>query len=277
MDETKTSIENSGEKRRSQWTMMQTLKLIGFIIVSLGLAALLSLAEKPPGERTGTMVFFAVFGVFIFIMVRFEKTASLYTRFFISYFRFTGGLLAMTLPLVGFSWLSRKMLASFPLWLQILCLTLWGILLGGALILIATKKRRNSVLGPLQRFSMALPAVYSFQILMLACLFFSTVSFIMVQHGLLTLTDVSGKGVTPGSISDFFLWHFLDAVPLVKVNETLNFKVPLTYETFSVGLILLVFKAVVIIPVIGAFTWYGTREDSEKSKTPDAGVALLEN
>jgi hypothetical protein len=57
-------------------------------------------------------------------------------------------------------------------------------------------------------------------------------------------------------------WHFLDAVPLLKVNETPGWRPPLTCDSFPVGCMLLLFRAVVILPVIGAFTWYGTRERS---------------
>ena len=61
-------------------------------------------------------------------------------------------------------------------------------------------------------------------------------------------------------------------MPLLKINETLNFKVPLTYETSSVGWILLVFKGAVILPVIAAFTWYGTREESRKATSTEVSA-----
>ena len=264
--------DNGGKNRPTHWTFKKNLMLVAFVMGSLGVAAAISVIGKPAGERRGTLVFFAVFALFMFVMIRFERAARIYEKVFFSYFRFFGGMLVMTLPLLLFFWLSRQMLASFPLWLQILCFTVWGVLLGGALVLIATKKRRNAILAPLEQVSLALPAAYSFQVLMLACLFFSTVTFVMVQHGLLTLDDASGTGVTPGSLSDFFLWHFLDAVPLLKVNETLNFKVPLTYETSSVGWILLAFKVAVILPVIAAFTWYGTREELRETTSTEASA-----
>ena len=252
------------ETKPSEWTLKQTLVMLAFITVSVSLAAFFSLAGEPPGERTGSLVFFVIFAVFLFVMVRFEAAVRLYNKFFLSYFRLTGGVFVMTLPLLLFSWLSGVMLASFPLWLQIVCFSVWGILLGGAIVMIATKRRRNSLLAPLQKFSIALPAVYSFQVLMLASLFFSTVCYVMSQYGKLTFTSPWGKPVTAGLLSDFFFWHFLDAVPLLKVNETLNWEAPLTYDTTSVGWILLLFKAVVIIPVISAFTWYGTHEEPAK-------------
>jgi len=91
------------------------------------------------------------------------------------------------------------------------------------------------------------------------------VTFVLLQEGKLRLAPGSSPEVTLASLSDFFLWHFLDAVPLLKITETLKWEVPLTYTSSTVGLIVLVFKAVVILPVISAFTWYATREKEEPS------------
>jgi hypothetical protein len=121
--------------------------------------------------------------------------------------------------------------------------------------------------GMLERFvrvSVGLPAAYSFSVLMLASLFFSSVSFVLLQEGKLALAPGSSPDVTLASLSDFFLWHFLDAVPLLKIPERLKWDVPLTYTSGTVGLIVLMFKVVVILPVIGAFTWYATGETGKQ-------------
>jgi hypothetical protein len=47
-----------------------------------------------------------------------------------------------------------------------------------------------------------------------------------------------------------------DALPLLKVTETLHWEKPLTYNSAWVGLLLLGFKVTVIVPVIAAFAWY---------------------
>src|SRR5262245_13349131 len=217
----------------SDWSAKGTLILLAFVVVAIGIPLLITIYGQSDAERTSTMVFYGVFGLFV-----------------------------MTVPYIFFAWLSRELLARLPLWLQMACFVLWGVLLGAALLSISTKKWRQRVLEPLARYNIALPAAYSFQVLMLACLFFSSVTFVLVQSNLMSMTGGSADAVTPGSISDFFLWHFLDAVPLLEVTETLGWRPPLTYDSFSVGCMLLLFKTVVILPVIGAFTWYGTRERS---------------
>jgi len=58
-------------------------------------------------------------------------------------------------------------------------------------------------------------------------------------------------------------------VPLLKVNETLGWKAPLSYDSRLVGLVLLVFKLAVIIPVIACFASYWKSYGGTKP-TPEA-------
>jgi len=243
-----------------RWSFRQTLILLAFIAVSVGGAALTTIFREAPGDHTGSIVFFLVFGVFIFVMVRFKQAAQVYEKVFWAYMHFATVMLVMTALPAAFLLFSRAVVGKWPLWLQIATLTAWGILLAGALALIATKSMRNRMLERFVQVSVGLPAAYSFSVLMLASLFFSSVSFVLVQQGKLALAPGSSHDVTLASLSDFFLWHFLDAVPLLKITETLKWDVPLTYTSGTVGLIVLVFKVVVILPVIGAFTWYATGE-----------------
>ena len=256
--------------RTSRWSSRKTLVLLAFVAIAIGIPLFIDVYRESDAERTRTIAFYGVFALFLFFMVRFKQAAHAYQWFYGWYMRFVGGLFVMTVPYVFFAWLSRVLLARLPLWLQIACFVLWGVLLGAALLLISTKEWRQRALAPLARYHIAMPAAYSFQVLMLACLFFSSVTFVLVQNNLLSMTRGSADAVTPGSISDFFLWHFLDAVPLLKVNETLGWGPPLTYTSVSVGWMLLLFKVVVILPVIGAFTWYGTEETSANER----GVAI---
>jgi len=259
----------------SRWSARETLILLAFVVVAIGIPLLITVYGQSDAERTSTIVFYGLFGLFVFLMVRFKRAADVYERFFTWYLRFASGLFVMTVPYIFFAWLSRVLLARLPLWLQMACFVLWGVLLGAALLLISTKQWRQRVLEPLARYHIALPAAYSFQVLMLACLFFSSVTFVLVQSNLMSMTGGSADAVTPGSISDFFLWHFLDAVPLLKVNETLGWRPPLTYDSVSVGCMLLLFKAVVILPVIGAFTWYGTRETAATERREEVATVAV--
>jgi hypothetical protein len=247
-----------------RWSFRQTLIVLAFIAVAVGGAAFVTIFREASGDHTGSIVFLLVFGVFLFVMVRFKQAAQVYEKVFLAYMHFATVMLVMTAVPAAFLLFSRAVVGKWPLWLQIATLTAWGILLAGALALIATKSMRNRMLERFVRVSVGLPAAYSFSVLMLASLFFSSVSFVLLQEGKLALAPGSSPDVTLASLSDFFLWHFLDAVPLLKIPETLKWGVPLTYTSGTVGLIVLVFKVVVILPVIGAFTWYAARETGKQ-------------
>ena len=250
--------------------LKEALLVLTFIVVTMGLAALVTVWSKPPEERTGALIFYVVFGLFLFIMVEFKQAARFYEKIVVGYMRFAGGMLLMVAVPVLFQIFSRAVVGRWPLWLQVVCLAAWGVLLAGALALIATKQMRHRMLGLVARVNVGLPAAYSFSVLMLASLFFSSVCFVLIQGQKLSLAPGTSREVTLGSLSDFFLWHFADAIPLLKVPATLKWDVPLTYTNGVVGMIVLLFKVVVITPVIGAFTWYARRESS--AKVPEVGI-----
>ena len=68
-----------------------------------------------------------------------------------------------------------------------------------------------------------------------------------------------------GRLMDFFVWHFLDAIPALKINDALQWKVPLEYHGWVLGLLLIGFKLAVIGPTIAAFVlfWKESRGRAE--------------
>lgn len=238
------------------------MRLLGFVAVVTIALIVTTFLREPPGQRTGSVVFYVFFGVLLFLLVRFEHAKDLFFGLVAAYCKFTCWLLLMVAPLAFFRWLSAVMLETTPLWAQVVLLATWGTLLGGAVAVIATKERRDGIFEPLAQNSIVLPAAYSFLVLMLAVLFFSTLSFVLFKQQLLTFrttTTAVTAVVTPGRLSDFFLWHFLNAVPVLRITDTIKFAEPLAYETAPVGWILLIFKITVITPLIAAFAWYGKR------------------
>ena len=251
-------------QRTSNGSGSQTVIAMVTVAVIMGVLLLISIQGKTGGERTGMIVLYALLTIITMIVVRFKRAEQEFENLYRSYLRFAVAVFAMTVPYLVLSY-SGDLLVRMPTWLQITWFVLWGIVLGGALLIISTERWRERVFEPLAGYNIAVPAVYSFQVLMLACLFFSSVTFVLVQSGVIFVMRGSADAVTPGSLSDLFLWHFLEAVPLLDINETLGWAVPLTYDSAAVGWILLLFKIVVIVPVIGAFTWYSTRKREEAS------------
>jgi len=66
----------------------------------------------------------------------------------------------------------------------------------------------------------------------LACAgWFSAVAVVVNEHAGADFVTRSGD-TSPlyGQYADFFAWHFAEQVPLLRMNETLHWKVPLTYQ-----------------------------------------------
>jgi hypothetical protein len=83
---------------------------------------------------------------------------------------------------------------------------------------------------------------------------FSVVTGYLYVHGTLT-----GKGADLPSHPFFKLeedygWHFCDAIPALKVTETLNWAEPVKLTDPISGMLLLSFKLLVILPVVGLVT-----------------------
>jgi hypothetical protein len=85
---------------------------------------------------------------------------------------------------------------------------------------------------------------------------FAAITVIAAKEKLVRFT-----GGSPGSPSfeesaRLYVWHFSNAVPLLDVNETLRWKAPLVYTSSRAGILVLLYKMAVIIPLIGAFFFY---------------------
>jgi len=108
---------------------------------------------------------------------------------------------------------------------------------------------------------------YTFDVLLVAVVFFSSVTYLMIDNQVFTDAIVSERRLTPGLLADFFLWHFFKAIPLLDVTTTLKWDEPATYESSFIGMVRLIFKLAVIIPSIAAFTWTWNRIDKGPAGT----------
>jgi hypothetical protein len=149
----------------------------------------------------------------------------------------------------------------------VLILIVWGLLLALGLFVISTATRRQRLFEALGRFGFLVPPIYSADLLVVAALFFSWATFLLAERDLVRFlpgADLSDSEAILG----LYLWHFLDAVPLLEVPATLSWERPLVYDDARVGLLVLAFKVVVIVPVLAAFTGYwawrrARREDAD--------------
>jgi hypothetical protein len=224
------------------------------------------------GDVLGFAVVMSVLLILGFLKIRYKSVGEIIERVFNAYFRFIAWMLITVGNITLFYWLS-PFIYTLRIWFQIVAFVVWGFLLTAAVFSVATEKNRERVLKRLRKFSLFAPIAYSFNLLMIAILFFSSVTYVLVDHGVLKLNGPPGAQISPEVIRDFYSWHFLHAVPLLKVNETLHWKEPLTYESGWVGLILLLFQLTVIVPVIAAFAWRGKKEPRRKNPRRTARIS----
>lgn len=254
------TTQTSWPERKINWPAIFVLMTVLAVIV----AALLYWLRYPLVDLIGTVLLMLIMVSLGILGHRYKFIQVAIDRFSTLYFRFLGWMMISLGPLVLFTWLSRYVLANHSLSYQLIIFVLWGLLLIWAITLIFTHKRRELFFQKLQKIGSLTPIVYAFNLLMIAVTFFSSVTFALKQRGVITLTHANPADISHSVITDFYLWHFLDAVPFLDVTKTLRWEEPLTYSSAWIGFALLIFKIMVILPVIAAFAWYWKKVDSDK-------------
>jgi hypothetical protein len=253
----KSKQPNTISKSTQRTNLVQALgSLIIVVLIAVTIAALLGVSWQR--ILTITIISAVLFGLGILnaLSERFRK-GQYVEKAFAAYFRFCGWMLVAFLPVSGLLYLNRLVLEKLALSLQIIVFVIWGGLLVWWVGLVATETRRERLFSSLEdrvgRFS---PLAYSFNLLLFAMIFFSSVTYVFCTHGKLRFIGPAETKLSFDSLQSFYIWHFLEAVPLLKVNETLGFKAPLSYDSGLVGLVLLLFKLAVIVPVVACFASY---------------------
>jgi hypothetical protein len=136
-------------------------------------------------------------------------------------------------------------------------LVLYAVALFLCIYLIATEESRRKQsdrikvwFGP--RGLLVLPCL----ILVVAGSVFASLTLTLHNHGLVTMQACANRPIAEGTLLDFYMWNFLKLVPLLKLNEVLKLNEPLCYTQTRVGLLILLFQALVVIPSINTIRYY---------------------
>jgi len=202
---------------------------------------------------------------------RYPRVDQATKAFFGAWDRVMPWLLSIAGPVGLAYWIVRGSLLGWPLWLQAIVLGIWGSALAGMLWILAWPEARKASFVWLTDLHAWAPFLYAFNLAAIATVFFAACATIATQAGAVTLRLPGGAspGADPGTLHgrlmDFFVWHFLDAVPALKINDALQWKVPLEYDGWVLGLLQIAFKLAVIGPTIAAYVLYwqeGRRSDA---------------
>jgi hypothetical protein len=158
-----------------------------------------------------------------------------------------------------------------------LVLTIWGLLLLSSAFVVMYGKTEERIFNRMRKIGILAPLIYSLNLLLISIQFFAVATFLLQESGNVSLTLGSAQALSVDAVADFFLWHFLNAVPVLKITDTLLWDPPLTYDQPVVGLILLAFKISVISPVIAAFSWSWKRFRKAPMRTGDSPAETRDN
>jgi uncharacterized protein Usg len=89
---------------------------------------------------------------------------------------------------------------------------------------------------------------------------FASVTLIAADKDLISLTAGGVDQPSFEKIAQLYIWQFCKSVPLLDINETLRWKPPFIYTGTGTGTLVLLYKIAVIIPVIGAFLDFWSKQ-----------------
>lgn len=247
------------EKTASNPSQMTILQAIVFFIALVAIAVFLAWLKGVPWRTILTVnaigAVLLTLGLLNSLNKRFREGKWI-ERGIAAYFTFLFWMVVFILPMWVIMMLSRQVVTlARPF--QVVIFIAWGVLLSFAIWLVSTEQKRLWLFrwAEARKIGRFTPIAYTFNLLMIAIIFFASITYLSA-HNRISRAQEPDKPVTVDSIQDFYLWHFLEAVPLLRVNDTIGWKPPMKHEGHLVGWILLLFKLAVIIPIIACFASY---------------------
>ena len=101
---------------------------------------------------------------------------------------------------------------------------------------------------------------------------FSSTTFILYRRGVVEFLG-SHPPQSTDEIMTFYIWHLIDAVPLLEITQTLRWSPPISYQDSGVGALLLAFKIIFIVPAFALVVQYvRTPDDSQETEKQDGST-----
>jgi hypothetical protein len=138
-----------------------------------------------------------------------------------------------------------------PLAAQITVLAL--VYLPLALLVRRLSKAPDETLAPFRRHGLIQPLLFVTGLWLAAVGWFAALAFVLDEHGVVDFsTRVGGRVEHTGQLSDFFVWQSFEQIPVLAVNDTLQWEIPLHYGG-GAGWIALAFKVLIVLPLVPVF------------------------
>ena len=137
---------------------------------------------------------------------------------------------------------------------------LYGASAGVGLYRLAIKRTREAMFTKAERWPLPDRAFAWGLVFFVPTIAFAAVTTQLVQYDALTVEGAASRD--PDLTSQAFaayLWSLADAVPLLKIPETLNWEPPLRFPTWEGGSLALAYKLVLLVPAAQLLTFALTR------------------
>jgi hypothetical protein len=122
------------------------------------------------------------------------------------------------------------------------------LLVIGAGLLISGASRKQAY-EMLSRYGSGFVILWAALVLSYIVVMYSWMTSIAVDLRWIKLSNSYGPFRT-ATIEEFYVWHLVNAIPVLDLTNTFHWSPPLTYTSFAVGLLILAFLATAAAPMI---------------------------
>jgi hypothetical protein len=146
-------------------------------------------------------------------------------------------------------------------WVRVIVLALWILALALLIRYLADEGRRRGALERLMKdgdYGWLLPLLLAVVIFFFAATGFAALTQLLQEWDLVNLRKphCAACRLDWEDFFNFYTWHFADAIPLLKIPDTLNWEESLVYEGAGPGWLVLGLQASVILPLIQTIRSY---------------------
>lgn len=150
---------------------------------------------------------------------------------------------------------------NWPTWAVVALLPVFATVLGVALFWLFDEGRRRRLFSRLMfdgLLGWLSPIIVATLVFVFAVSVFSVATYLLLDWNAVNLTTPSCEQcpLKLDQLLNFYTWHFLNAIPFLMINESLQWNAPLLYSGALAGWLVLAFKAAVIVPLIQAIRTY---------------------
>lgn len=146
----------------------------------------------------------------------------------------------------------RLAVEELPLAGQVVALALVYAPLG--VLIYALTKKPEETLAPVRRHGLGQPFMFVTGLWLAAIGWVSALSFVLVQRGVVEFTTHGAGAVvtSTGQLADFYVWQSFEQIPVLSINDTLQWDVPLDYGG-GAGFVVMAFKVLILLPLVPVF------------------------